>query len=77
MIQYEHYLEIRSTKSIQLTKALSESFDLTTLNYYHSFFVFADSLSLLSWHGSKFDIRSGEVVRPPAMIKKQKDAGVR
>ena len=43
------------------------------------------------WHGSKFDIRSGEVVRPPAMrpeptyeikvennnilINKQKDAG--
>jgi glycine betaine catabolism B len=45
------------------------------------------------WHGSRFDIRSGEVVRPPAMrsestyeikvennnilIKKQKDADVR
>ena len=44
------------------------------------------------WHGSRFDVRSGEVVRPPAMrpestyeikvennnilIKKQKDAGV-
>ncbi len=45
------------------------------------------------WHGSRFDIRSGEVVKPPAMrpestyeikvennnilIKKQKDADVR